>query len=141
MRIGEVTDERLRELVRSAAVVAGKKRYSTELRMKVIKYSRQRMSEGLSQNQIAEELGMNSWTLNRWHQNERKTDGMPVTTGPVFVDVTPAVLKGAGVDEREHLMGNEQVFEVTCPSGYVVTVPFTFDDAALRQLMQTLEVG
>jgi transposase-like protein len=126
------TKEELQERIRTTPVVNGKVRYSPELRRDLIEYSRVELAHKRSLNSIGNELGMNSWTLARWHQNERRAGGT------AFVEVST---KGA---PRLRPSGataavTAQPFEVTCPSGFGVRVPASFEPRALRELLSALE--
>ena len=128
------TKEELQERIRSTAVMSdGKTRFSEDLRRDVLEYSKEQVAKGQSRNSIAVELGMNGWTLSRWHQKPRKAKGVSKAT---FVEVSAAG-RAQGVGDRQAAPG--QRFEVVCPSGFEVRVPASFEVAALRQLIQALE--
>ncbi|MBX7117134.1 MAG: hypothetical protein K1X64_22650 [Myxococcaceae bacterium] len=79
--------EELKSRVASMPVqVDGKVQFSPELRRDILEYSREQQAAGRSQHSIADEVGLKGWTLNRWHQNERKAMAGDTTS---FVDMTP----------------------------------------------------
>lgn len=130
------TKEEIQERIRSTAVMSdGKSRFSRELREDILEYAKERISEGHSRSSIAVELGMNGWTLSRWHQKPRKHKAVVAS----FVEVSQ---KGAepGTSARRAAAAEER-FEVVCPSGFEVRVPAGFEAASLRQLIQVLERG
>ena len=121
------TKEELQERIR-AVVVAGNgyAQYPVELRRDVMAYARPLIAGGQAQMSIAAELGMKGWTLNRWHQNERKRK----LGGARFVEVAKARVVVAPAPAS---------FEVTCPSGHEVRVPACFEVRALRELLAAVE--
>lgn len=111
----------------------GKMQFSAELRRDIIEYSKQQMAEGQSQHSVARELGVNGWTLNRWHQKERRKGG---EVG--FVEVSAKKAKPRRVTVAA-VTGPAAPFEVVCPSGFEVRVPNDFEATRLRQLLAVLE--
>ena len=121
------TKEELKKRVESAAVASdGKVQFSPELRRDIMAYSTEQQAVGRSQHAVAGEVGMKGWTLNRWHQNERKA----TVGGAKFVEVSP---------RKARVAPAAAPFEVTCPSGFEVRVPAGFEARALRDLLQALE--
>ena len=128
------TKEELKQRVESTPVSSnGKAMYSSELRRDVVEYSKeQQAARGDSVGSIATELGLNGWTLQRWHQNERKAQG----SGASFVEVLP---KKRGRPPKAFVTPALPGFEVTCPSGFEVRVPARFEPRALRELLAAVE--
>lgn len=125
------TAEQLKERIQAVPTgVRGQRNFDRALRVDIVKYSRQEMAAGASQNAIAQKLGMKAWTLNRWHQNERKR-----ASG--FVEVAVAHAR-AGAAASAQVTATD-VFEVTCRSGYEVRVPASFEAEPLRRLLVVLE--
>lgn len=130
------TKEELRRRVEATPVASdGKALFTSELRSDAVEYSMARRAEaGLSTAAVAAELGLKGWTLQRWHQNERKARG----DGTAFVELTAPRKRvrpaKAGVVEAPS-------FEVSCPNGYEVRVPAGFEARALRELLSALEGG
>jgi hypothetical protein len=121
------TKEDLKKLVEAAPrSVDGKVRFSKELQRDLLEYSTQQQAEGRSQQSIADEVGVNCWTLSRWHQREKKGAGEAR-----FVEVRAGRKLAA--------TGTAAPFEVTCPSGHEVRVPAGFEVRALRELLTALE--
>lgn len=127
------TAEELRKRVESAEVNSNGKQFSAELRRDILEYSREQQAVGKSRQSIAGELGMKGWTLNRWHQNERKAK-----TGVAgFVEVgSVKKSRGARVTAAKEAY---EAFEVTCPSGFEIRVPSRFETRAFRELLDALE--
>ena len=124
------TKEDLQQRIRSTAVMSdGKTRFSEELRRDVIEYAKERLAEGESRNSIAVELGMNAWTLSRWHQKPRRAKTSAGATS--FIEVSQKVGQVSGAPG--------QCFEVVCPSGFEVRVPARFELASFLQLISALE--
>jgi transposase-like protein len=122
------TTEDLKRRVEAAAVASdGKVQFSPELRRDIVAYSHEQQAMGRSQHSIASDLGMKGWTLNRWHQNERK----PKSVAAKFIEVSPRKVRGAA--------SAMVPFEVTCPNGFEVRVPAVFETGALRDLLTALE--
>lgn len=108
----------------------GKRKFSGELKGAILEYSKAQQAMGRSQFSIAEDVGLKGWTLNRWHQNERKL------VAP-FVEVTT---KKRGLPGRRALPEEAiEAFEVTCPNGFEVRVPSRFSGRELRELLAALE--
>ena len=127
------TKEELKRRVEATAVGSdGKKLFSPELKGDLMEYAKEGLAQGRSQNSVAAELGLNGWTLNRWHQNERKARG----SGAGFVEV---VAKKVGRPPKVSAMEAAPAFEVTCPSGFEVRVPASFDAGALGRLLSVIE--
>lgn len=127
------TKEELRKRVDGTPVASnGRVLFSPELKRDLMEYAKEGLAQGRSQNSIAADLGLKGWTLNRWHQNERKTRG----SGAGFVEV---VAKKRGRPPKVSAMTPAAAFEVTCPSGFEVRVPASFDASALGRLLQALE--
>ena len=128
------TKEELKQLVESTPVNSkGRAMFSPELRRDVVEYSTATQTEtGAAPKDIAAELGLNGWTLQRWHQNARKG----VVGGAGFVEVTA---KKRGRPPKVSVMAPAADFEVTCPSGHEVKVPARFEARALRELLTVLE--
>ena len=131
----EYTNEELKVRVAAAPVASdGKVQFSPELKRDIMGYSTEQQASGRSQQNIAAELGMRGWTLNRWHQNERKGRA---SGGAGFVELV-ARKRGRPAKARVS-MTSAAAFEVTCPGGFEVGVPPGFDEAALRRLLAVLE--
>lgn len=127
------TKEELKKRIESMPLASdGKVQFATELKRDVMEYSTEQQAMGRSQHNIAADLGMRGWTLNRWHQNERKARG----GGAGFVEV---VAKKRGRPPKVSVSVPAEAFEVTCPSGFGVRVPASFDAGALGRLLQTIE--
>lgn len=127
------TKEELRQRVESAEVDSNGKQFTAELRRDILEYSREQQAAGKSQQSIAAELGMKGWTLNRWHQNERKAKADVAG----FVEVAPSRRsRGARVTSAKEAY---EPFEVTCPSGFEIRVPSRFETRAFRELLGALE--
>src|SRR5258708_23879928 len=129
------TMEELKKRVETTTVSGGKLQFTAELRRDIMEYSAEQQTTGRSQQSIAAELGMKGWTLNRWHQNERKAKASVTST---FVDVTPRKRMRAPKISSA-MVTPPGAFEVMCPSGFEVRVPSSFDAGALKHLLQTLE--
>jgi hypothetical protein len=128
------TKEELKSRVEVAAMGGGRNvQFGPELRRDILEYSREQQLSGRSQQGIAAELGMKGWTLNRWHQNERKAKG---TGGPVFVEV---MTKKLGRPPKVSATAPAAGFEVMCPSGFEVRVPASFDAGAFKSLLNAIE--
>ena len=128
------TKEELKSRVEVAAMARGRNvQFGPELRRDILEYSREQQMSGRSQHAIAAELGMKGWTLNRWHQNERKAKG---TGGAGFVEV---VRKKRERPPKVSVQVPAVAFEVTCPSGFEVRVPASFDVGALKSLLNAIE--
>jgi transposase-like protein len=127
------TKEELKQRIESTPVNRnGRAMYSPELKRDVTEYSRATRAESeVSVGAVAAELGLNGWTLQRWHQNERKVPG-----GASFVEVTA---KKRGRPAKATVTEPAPDFEVTCPSGHEVKVPARFEARALRELLAVLE--
>lgn len=129
------TKEELKQRIGAASEASnGRVQFPPELRRDVLEYSKEQQATGRSQNDIAIELGMNAWTLNRWNQNERKAKA----GGAAFVEVTPR-RRGRPPKEGPSVRAPVLGFEVTCPSGFEVRVPPRFEPEALRELLAALE--
>lgn len=129
------TKEELQERIRGVVVASnGHAQYPAELRREVIEYSKPLMAQGQSQQSIADELGMNGWTLNRWHQNESKAS----VGGASFIEVPPKKRRRAARASAAAL-APAPGFEVSCPSGFEVLVPANFEAGAFAKLVQVLE--
>lgn len=128
------TKEELKQRVESTPVNSnGRAMYSPEVRRDAVEYSReQQAATGGSVGDIATTLGLNGWTLQRWHQNERKGQ----RGGASFVEVTS---KKRGRPAKASVTPVLPGFEVTCPSGFEVRVPARFEVRALRDLLAALE--
>lgn len=129
------TKEELKRRIEAAPVASnGRVQFPPDLRRDVMEHAKEQQAAGRSQNDIAAELGMNAWTLNRWNQNERKAKAGAAS----FVEVTP---KKRGRPPQTSQAGGvpEFGFEVTCPSGFEVRVPARFEPRALRDLLAALE--
>jgi len=130
------TKEEIQERIRSTAVMRdGKTRFTGELRSDILEYSKGRIAEGQTWNSVAVELGMNAWTLSRWHQKPRK----PKAVVASFVEVSQKAAEPGTSARARGTAAAEQRFEVVCPSGFEVRVPVGFEVASLRQLIQVLE--
>lgn len=127
------TKEELKRRIEAVPVASnGRMQFPPELRRDVLEHAKEQQATGRSQNDIAAELGMNAWTLNRWNQNERKAKAGAAS----FVEVTP---KKRGPKASQPGAVPEFGFEVTCPSGFEVRVPARFEPRALRELLAALE--
>ncbi len=127
------TKEELKSRVESMPVsVDGKVRFSSELRGEILKYSHEQQTVGRSQQSIADDIGLNAWTLNRWHQNERK---QAAGVASAFIDVTPR----RGRPPKLAPKSMPPAFKVVCPSGFEVRVPARFEVQGLRELLAVLE--
>jgi hypothetical protein len=130
------TKEELKNRVEVAAMAGGRNvQFGSELRRDILEYSREQQISGRSQHAIAAELGMKGWTLNRWHQNERRAKA---TIDAGFVEV---VAKKLGRPPKESAPPPAMAFEVTCPSGFEVRVPASFDAGAFKRLLNVIEGG
>jgi hypothetical protein len=106
--------------------------FSPELRRDVVEYSNALQVEAeASPGEIASELGLNGWTLQRWHQNARKT----TRGGASFVEVTAEKRR----QSRKASVVTSAAFKVTCPSGFEVRVPASFDARAFKSLLNAIE--
>lgn len=118
-------DEELRKRVEATPVASnGRVLFSAGLKRDLMEYTKEDWARGRSQNSIAANPGLNGWTLNRWHQHERKARG-----GVGFVEV---VAKKRGRPPKMSAMTPVAAFEVTCPSGFEVRVPPSAATAAER---------
>jgi len=128
------TKEELKSRVEVAAMAGGRNvQFGPELRRDIVEYSTLQQMSGRSQHAIAAELGMKGWTLNRWHQNERKAKG---ASGADFVEVTA---KKRGRPPKVGVTAPAAPFEVACPSGFEVRVPASFDAGAFKSLLNVIE--
>jgi hypothetical protein len=129
------TAEELRKRIESLPVASsGKMQFSPELRCDILEYSNGQQAAGRTASSVANELGMNDWTLNRWHQNARKAPG-----GAAFVEVAPKRRGRPPKVRTAAIAPPAPAFEVTCPSGFEVRVPARFEARALRELVAVLE--
>ena len=130
------TKEELKERIESTPVASnGRAQFSPELRRDVVEYSsEQQVATGGSVRNVATELGLNGWTLQRWHQNARRS----LASGASFVEV-PGRKRGRPRKVSTAAVMPEPAFEVTCPSGFEVRVPARFEARALRELLAALE--
>jgi hypothetical protein len=127
------TREELKRRVESTSVNSnGRAMFRSELRRDVVEYSSAvRAGTGASLGEIAGELGLKGWTLQRWHQNAREAAG-----GASFVEVTA---KKRGRPPKVNVTAPPADFEVRCPSGHEVKVPAGFEARALGELLAVLE--
>lgn len=130
------TKEELKQRIESTPINSnGRAMYSPELRHDAVEYSKeQQAATGDSVGSIATELGLNGWTLQRWHQNERRAQ----RSGASFVEVAPKK-RGRPPRAGVAVVAPAAAFEVTCPSGFEVRVPARFEARALRDLLAALE--
>jgi transposase-like protein len=129
------TKEELRERIRTSPVAKnGKVRFSGELRRDIVEYSKAQMGYGRSQNSIAQELGMNGWTLSRWLQ-KRQQAGIGGESAFIEVSATKSGRRSRPSEAAVEM----SAFEVTCPSGFEVRVPWGFETSALQRLLLVLE--
>jgi transposase-like protein len=108
----------------------GKPKYSQELREATLEYASTRVAAGDSLNQVAGELGIKGWTLQRWSQNARRAarGGDPVRVSAMsFVRLEPSMSQGVPVE--------------VLLSGRVVRVPVGFDGETLSRVVAILEKG
>jgi hypothetical protein len=119
------TKEELQQRVKATPVASnGRLVFSPELRRDVVTYSTARRAQtGESISAVAEGLGLKGWTVQRWHQNENKA-----RVSAAFVEVK--------APRRTALRPGS--FKVTCPSGYEVRVPASFEAGPLRELLAVL---
>lgn len=129
------TKEELKKRVEATPVASnGKAMFSAELRRDAVEYSTSRRAEtGESTAAVAAELGLKGWTLQRWHQNERKAKGSGAAG---FVEV---VAKKRERPAKVSATTPAVAFEVTCPSGFEVRVPASFDAGAFKSLLNAIE--
>ncbi len=130
------TKEELKQRIEATPVNSnGRAMYSPELQRDAVEYSRaQQVATGGSVGAIATELGLNGWTLQRWHQNERRAQ----RSGASFVEVTPKK-RGRPPKVGSAVVTSAAAFEVTCPNGFEVRVPARFEVRALRDLLAAVE--
>jgi hypothetical protein len=70
-----MTDLKLEEVLALLGVETktdGHRQFLVEARVAAVGYARRRISEGKKPPEVAEELKLNRWTLQRWLQRERK---------------------------------------------------------------------
>lgn len=129
------TREELKRRVEATPMASnGKAMFTAELRRDAVEYSMSRRAEtGESTAAVAAELGLKGWTLQRWHQNERKAKGGGAAG---FVEV---VAKKRGRPPKVSATTPGVGFEVTCPSGFEVRVPASFEAGALKALLNVIE--
>ena len=124
-----MTKEELLEKLRTVQVRNGRSVYGTELRNAILEFSTPRIAAGASQVEIAAELGIKAWTLNRWHQDARRaTTGATKSTKtpkPVFVRLEPV---------RE-VAPSLEVVAGKC----LVRVSVGFDEATLLRVLSVME--
>jgi transposase-like protein len=132
------TKEELRKRVEATPVASnGKAMFTPDLRHDAVEYSTARRAQtGESVAAVATELGLKGWTLQRWHQNERKAGGGGGDAG--FVEVTAPRRRGR---PAKVAVAEAPSFEVSCPNGYEVRVPAAFEARALRELLSALDGG
>jgi DNA-binding XRE family transcriptional regulator len=131
MSEAHVTKEELVEKIRNVEVRNGRAEYGKQLREEVLEYSMPRVESGESQTDIASELGIKKWTLNRWHQDARRCSDeqpkkvKPKKEPPAFVRLEPAREFGVPLEVMS--------------GGRLVRVPVGFDEGTLARVLTLLE--
>jgi hypothetical protein len=157
--------EKLKSAIAATEMVGNLKRYPRELRESILEYSYAGMGSGKSRGELAIELGMKRWTLDRWHQDEdkaRRGSTMSVGRFGGTTKVTnkssaarPAPAPSSGPAKfmevawpnsampmtQAKVSAGHREFQVRCPNGFEVRVPGSFDESTLRRLLRTLEVS
>ena len=133
------TTESLQERIRSMGLVTGDghTRYPVELRREILEYSNGQRAQGRSQDEVAAELGVNGWTLKRWHQDERKPRSAKPTR---FIEVSARRGRPPGKSSKPAGAASSK-FDVKCPGGFEVGVPEGFEPSALRRLLSALKAA
>jgi hypothetical protein len=89
------TVEEVRLALGEKSNARGYRSFTSEAKGVATRFALQRIAEGATANQVAEELGLKGWTLQRWLQNHRSAGEAPDEFHRV--EVLPASVKKAVV--------------------------------------------
>lgn len=126
-----MTKEELIELLKTARVRGSRRQFTAEMREKTLEYARGRQA---SLTEVAEEVGIKGWTLQRWSQKERLAregrEGGAAIQKPAmkFVRLETARQPSSSVGALEVLL-----------AGCAIRVPVGFDEETLSNLVAILE--
>lgn len=109
MTENELVVEGVRRALGEKTTARGYRVFSNEARERAVAYAQKRLSAGLSAREVAEELGLIGWTLQRWLQREQRGDIKPaggfmklevkaVPSGAVVRGPCGVWVEGLGVD-------------------------------------------
>jgi hypothetical protein len=70
--MSDITREEVLALLGGETKTDGHRQFLVEARVAAVAYAKRRISEGVKPSQVADELKLNRWTLQRWLQRGRK---------------------------------------------------------------------
>ncbi len=128
-------DELIKELSQVPAR-NGKRLYSAELKRRILAYAAPHIARGEPQTKIARELGVVSCTLQRWHQDSRRScDASSKSASALQSSFIPLRTERA-IRERE---GSGGALEVMIRDGLGIRVPIGFDSETLARVVTLFE--
>lgn len=76
------TAAKLKEELEARRELGTRGRFTDALRQRVLEYLRARQQQGGTQEEVARELGMSSWTLSRWSGQARRAETGEAASAP-----------------------------------------------------------
>ena len=116
MNENELTVDDVKRVLGERTNARGYRKFSEEGAMAAVKFALKRAEVGMSAVEVAEELGLKGWTLQRWIQNHRRGDGRerkgfhrvevkaPLERKPVVHGACGVRVDGLSVDEIARLL-------------------------------------